>query len=445
MIGTATHFVKKRTNYVLFFKSLVKKHLPLKFIIILSCIVIFNQKTNAQATTIFSQNFESASWNTASGLSPAWSSVGTGNNQWQLNSYTTGWTSASGAYSPTGANGTTQSARFHSYNATSGSTGDLISPTIDFSAYPNQPKTLLFYMINTSGTDKLDVYLSTDGSSFGSSLGTFTVYSSWTLIRVPLGTTSSSTIKIKFTATSDYGATDIGIDEVKIVNADVFTTTGSWIAPAGVCDATIECWGGGGAGGSARASSTTYYAMGGGGAGGTYVRDNITVSVGSSYTVTVGAAVTGTTGTTNVRVNGNPTWFGSTSTIYAEGGQGGLAVYLTATGNAFGTGGTASSSSSIGSTKYAGGNGADGSSSSTYGGGGGSSGGIAVIGNNASGATGGTAPLGAGAGANGSTTTNIVGAPGFSPGGGGSGGFAHSTTQRVGGSGASGLVYISYH
>lgn len=436
--------MKKRTNYVLFFKSLVKKHLPLKFIIILSCIVIFNQKTNAQATTIFSQNFESASWNTASGLSPAWSSVGTGNNQWQLNSYTTGWTSASGAYSPTGANGTTQSARFHSYNATSGSTGDLISPTIDFSAYPNQPKTLLFYMINTSGTDKLDVYLSTDGSSFGSSLGTFTVYSSWTLIRVPLGTTSSSTIKIKFTATSDYGATDIGIDEVKIVNADVFTTTGSWIAPAGVCDATIECWGGGGAGGSARASSTTYYAMGGGGAGGTYVRDNITVSVGSSYTVTVGAAVTGTTGTTNVRVNGNPTWFGSTSTIYAEGGQGGLAVYLTATGNAFGTGGTASSSSSIGSTKYAGGNGADGSSSSTYGGGGGSSGGIAVIGNNASGATGGTAPLGAGAGANGSTTTNIVGAPGFSPGGGGSGGFAHSTTQRVGGSGASGLVYISY-
>lgn len=110
------------------------KNLNFKFnsfnnnIYVLLCMLFsINLTAFGQATTIFSQNFETASWNLPTGLSPAWSGTTTpANNIWHLNTYTTGWSSASGAYSPTGANGTTQSARFHSYDATSATTGDLI-------------------------------------------------------------------------------------------------------------------------------------------------------------------------------------------------------------------------------------------------------------------------------------------------------------------------------
>lgn len=408
-------------------------------ILLLLTTMIYELPSFGQATTIFSQNFDAASWNTAAGLSPAWSSVGTGNNQWQMNTYTTGWTSASGAYTPTGAGNTTQSARFHSYNASSGTTGDLITPVLDFSPYANQPKTLIFWMINTSGSDKVDVYLSTDGgTNYGSSLGTYTIYAAWTPITVYLGTTASNNVKIKFTATSDFGTTDIGIDEVRVVNAEVFYASTTWTAPAGVCTASVECWGGGGAGGGTGTAAVVK--TGGGGGGGAYARNpSVTVTPGSSYSVAIGA---GGTGVQNATGNpGGSTTFNGT-TVVAVGGSGGGATN-TATGGTGGAGGAGGSST--GTTVYSGGNGAAGTGTTTGSGGGGSSAGSAVVGNNASGITGGAAPTGGGRGANG-VSANGVGAVGFVHGGGGSGGYggSASATPRAGGAGASGLVYISY-
>ena len=181
------------------------------WVVLLGCQEIKGQ------TTIFSQNFESTTWTIPSTLSPAWTSEGTENNQWHMNSFTTGWTSNSGGYSPTGANGTNQSARFHTYDAPENSTGSLISPIIDFSAYSGQNKNLTFSMINTDDTDTVDLFISIDGgNSWGSTLGTYGNYSNWTVINVNLGTIASSNVKIKFVATSDYGLTDIVIDEVTI-------------------------------------------------------------------------------------------------------------------------------------------------------------------------------------------------------------------------------------
>ena len=178
--------------------------------------LFFAGLTNAQ-TTIFSENFDGA-WTIPSSLSPAWSSVGTTNTQWQMNTFTTGWTSASGAYSPTGSNGTTQSARFHSYDAASGSTGDLITPTLDFSAQTGN-KLLTFYTINLSGTDNIKVSVSTDGgATYGSVLATTATYTIWTQIRVDLGNSTSNQVKIKFTGTSDFGTTDIGLDQVVVTS-----------------------------------------------------------------------------------------------------------------------------------------------------------------------------------------------------------------------------------
>jgi len=434
---TSTHLLSKTS----FSKMKNWKFRFIKYNIYFIFIILFSNNLTSlgQATTIFSQNFETASWNLPTGLSPAWSGTTTpANNVWHLNSYTTGWSSTSGAYSPTGANGTTQSARFHSYDATSATTGDLITPIIDLSAYPNQPKTLMFYMINTSGADKVDVFLSTDGTTYGSSLGTYTTYSSWTLITIPLGTTSSSTVKVKFTAISDFGATDIGIDEVKIVNATVFTSSGSWTAPAGVCTATVECWGGGGAGGGTGTAGVVK--TGGGGGGGAYARNpSVTVTPGSAYTIVVGAGGTGVSAAAG-NTGGSSTF--NTTTVVAVGGGGGGATN-TSTGGAAGTGGA--SGSCTGTTVYSGGNGAAGTGTITGSGGGGSSAGSATAGNNASGVTGGAAPTDGGRGANG-VNANGIGAVGFSIGAGGSGsyGSATSTTARAGGNGASGLVYISY-
>jgi hypothetical protein len=167
------------------------------------------------ATIPYTENFDGV-WTSPSTIPTyAWSCVETGNLQWHRNDYTTGWSSSSGAYAPTGANGTSYSARFHSYDASSG-TGSLISPLIDFS--PSGLKMMDFYYINTDGTDQLDVYLSTDGGSTWSGTPVTTIVTStvWTKYSVILGSSTSATVKIKFVATTDYGNTDIGLDGVNI-------------------------------------------------------------------------------------------------------------------------------------------------------------------------------------------------------------------------------------
>jgi hypothetical protein len=175
-------------------------------------------------TTIFSETFD-GTWTIPSTLSPAWSGTSTPvNNEWHRQDYTTGWTSTSGLYSPAYFSAS-YSARFHTYNASSGTTGDFISPTLDFSGSSNS-KLLEFYYINTSGTDVVRVYLSTDdGATWGSALYTTGVSAAWAKQTVILGTSNSATVKIKLTATSDYGSTDIGVDDFKVIDY------GSVIAP----------------------------------------------------------------------------------------------------------------------------------------------------------------------------------------------------------------------
>ncbi len=196
--------------------KLVNKRLPNLKLLVAAALIFFCNAVKSQV--ILSQDFESA-WTTASTLSPAWSSVGTANNQWQKQSFSTGWTSNSGLYSPTGVGscGSWGSARFHSFDAVSGTTGDLITSTMDFSAAGT--KTLTFWMINTSGTDKIEVALSIDnGGTYGAVLSTSTIFANWTLVTVSLGSSTAVQCKVRFRATSDFGTTDIGIDRVTVFN-----------------------------------------------------------------------------------------------------------------------------------------------------------------------------------------------------------------------------------
>ena len=185
---------------------------------ILFLILLVAASMSMTAQTIFTQNFDAA-WTLPGTLSPAWSGTSTpADNVWHQNAYTTGWTSASGAYSPVAANSSAGSARFHAYDIAAGGTGELISPTIDLSTYTAGTIALDFYHINTSGTDVLNVYSSNDnGATWSAALAPASIGVSavWTLKTIYLPGNSSTT-KIKFTATSDYGTTDIGIDEITV-------------------------------------------------------------------------------------------------------------------------------------------------------------------------------------------------------------------------------------
>ncbi|MFC5981146.1 T9SS sorting signal type C domain-containing protein [Flavobacterium salmonis] len=198
----------------------------------------------------------------------------------------------------------------------------------------------------------------------------------------------------------------------------IYNASGSFTVPAGVTSLQVECWGGGGAGGG---SSATNVKGGGGGAGGAYIMGTIPVSAGS-YTVTVGAVRPGTAA---AGAQGNPSWFGSTSTIYAEGGAGGSAP-----NNATVSGGTGSSASTITNgtliTKSPGSNGANGTT--TIGGAGGN-------GANT------TSPEGLGGAQR--TTNENDGNAGVAPGGGGGGAFLTDGTDHIGGAGGAGRVRIT--
>ena len=225
----------------------------------------------------------------------------------------------------------------------------------------------------------------------------------------------------------------------------VYSSSATFVVPAGVTSVIVEAWGGGGGGGRARGNPAT----GGGGAGGAFARKTVAVTPSQSYAVTVGAGGIGGNGTgtdTQHGRVGGPSWFGTTNTVFAEGGARGLSD-----GNinyANGLPGLGSSALSMGDSVYRGGNGSTGvyTSGTSYrsGAGGGGAGSTGVGGHATSGGTGGSgATLYGGNGANG-VTNNQTGANGATYGGGGSGGKANSSTDRNGGSGANGLVRLTY-
>jgi hypothetical protein len=132
--------------------------------------------------------------------------------------------------------------------------------------------------------------------------------------------------------------------------SQIFTSNGQFTVPSTVNSIIVECWGGGGAGGSATGKGVSTRSMGGGGAGGAYAKKTISVTPGQTFAVTVGKSQTSS------GQQGNPSWFGTISTVYAEGGGGGQNG-IAGTNIKYGTGSLGSSANSIGDIVARGGNG----------------------------------------------------------------------------------------
>ncbi|TDE45909.1 choice-of-anchor D domain-containing protein [Flavobacterium rhamnosiphilum] len=217
-----------------------------------------------------------------------------------------------------------------------------------------------------------------------------------------------------------------------------FSTSGTFTVPAGVTSIQVEAWGGGGAGGGATKNSSGA----GGGAGGGYVKNTaFTVVPGTVYTINVG---TGGVGGNSTGGAGGASWFQSSSTIKAVGGNGGIS---SESNNTTAAGASASTTGNIGWSStftYYGGAGGSGGLVGISGGGGGSSAGTLTNGNAPIALIGGLAPIGGASGASGSTA-DANGASSSTFGAGGAGGHSTSASnQRSGGNGSDGKVSITW-
>lgn len=201
-----------------------------------------------------------------------------------------------------------------------------------------------------------------------------------------------------------------------------FTATGTFTITqvgTGVNDSLIvECIGGGGAGNRAIGFDRTTN----GGAGGSYAKKTITGNTTGAKTVTVGAGGVSTAGT-----SGGASWFMTTGTVYAQGGN---------------INGAGSAASCIGDEVYAGGNGV--ARNDYYGGSGGGAACRATGNNGVTYTAGGAAiaPYG-GKGGDGTYWTGGNGNAGSTYGGGG-GGSGGTSPSSYGGNGAAGIVIIRY-
>lgn len=219
-----------------------------------------------------------------------------------------------------------------------------------------------------------------------------------------------------------------------ITNAQTVQTftvvgSGSFTVPVGVTSIYVECWGGGGAGGN-----RTSNGVAGGGAGGAYAASTIAVTPGASLNYFVGAG--GSPGF--AAVDGGDSWFVSSSTVMAKGGES-VNANTTAAGLA------PAATASVGTTRYKGGDGRSGNTFGTdYGGGGGSSAGTGSNGTTASNQNGANAPAGGGDGGNGRYSSQGNGTDGSAPGGGGGGALRTSSGTRLGGDGGRGQIRITY-
>ncbi len=162
-----------------------------------------------------------------------------GNNSWRRDDDTISgnWTQGyGGVYSPAGANATAHSARFHTWMAANNTNG-IMDLYVDLT--PAGSKLLDFWYLNTSGNDSLSVYLSTNGGTSFSFVKKLTVATAWKRNIINIGSSTSANCVIRFRAVSDYGQTDLGIDQAQVylLPANDIAAT-KWISPTSGCGMT---------------------------------------------------------------------------------------------------------------------------------------------------------------------------------------------------------------
>ncbi|HBV0257792.1 TPA: tail fiber protein [Escherichia coli] len=210
---------------------------------------------------------------------------------------------------------------------------------------------------------------------------------------------------------ANFGLSDSSGYVGRLVNTQVFTSSGTYTPTPGTKRIRVTITGGGGGGGGCKAISNNETFFGaGGGAGGTII--SIMTPTQNSYPVTIGAGGAGGVSATNGTSGGNSVF----ASLIAPGGAGGGKVGVTNTNG--GNGGVPST----GDIRITGGHGGDGQS-----------GNIGVSGEGGTSHWGGGGRAGAGGGVSGKA---------YGSGGGGAYDAGYSGTSMTGGKGAAGICII---
>lgn len=118
-----------------------------------------------------------------------------------------------------GRGGTGFAACFNSWDIAVGAKADLIVNDIDLSSI-SPYAVVKFWMINTSGTDVIKVYARNGTDPYtqvgNASYGVFAAFTEITISLQAFSGPGKTTVDLRFEATSDYGATNIGIDDISI-------------------------------------------------------------------------------------------------------------------------------------------------------------------------------------------------------------------------------------
>ncbi len=208
----------------------------------------------AQPVTLpYFQDFESAWMSSSCGTNdiPDASWMGlpyTGNNAWRRDNDTlsAAWNSAaSGGYQPRGANGSSRSARFHSQYTLSGIMGSLdLYAKFNAGSY----KVIRYDYININGSDSLFVEVSLDKGQSWNLLDKRGISATWSS-KTLFTQLAADTAIVRFRAKSDYGSTDIGLDNVSIFETNCLPVTSFDLGNI-YSDSVNLKWGCGGCGGA---------------------------------------------------------------------------------------------------------------------------------------------------------------------------------------------------
>ncbi len=171
-----------------------------------------------------------------------WNNIpSTGNASWRRNDdgASGGWTAlTTGGFTPGGAQGTSNSARFHTSGNAVGGTIGMLELYLDFSTLAGN-KEMRFYHVNTAGNDSVAVWISYDGGATYQFLQKYTTAAAWTLRTIPLGSSVSNNVILRIKATSNQGGnTDPHIDELVIDAPQPDVTLEAVTAPVSGCGLT---------------------------------------------------------------------------------------------------------------------------------------------------------------------------------------------------------------
>lgn len=162
------------------------------------------------------------------------------NNSWRIDNTTAaaaGWLNVGAAYSPTGAPftfpGNNRSARFHSSGSFFTQYGNM--DLLFNGSGSTGTKEVSFFYLNTSGTDSLKLFYSTDGGRNFALLNSYGNVPSWKQYRLQVPCNTANCV-IRFQGWGDYQNTsDIGLDSVTVLPPCTGTPAAGTLTTANPC------------------------------------------------------------------------------------------------------------------------------------------------------------------------------------------------------------------